>query len=451
MSIPQDTEPAQWFISIIEDVASQPAVNREVRMMEGRAEIFPSRLAAQLAGIYMNPIAREYVDARLDEHWMSRGKYDVGNMREHIIGGGPHAAVYAATRARMGKGRPVVWEMRDPGGAFSVGGGKPVFRLQSRNRPGGPGIPALGNLNYLPGAVIQPSHIAGGEYPDNAVLRWCVRTTLAAYADVRFGLVASYADDFSTSLAVEDGSRYDVGRIIDARGIGTDSALLLPESGARRHVLTFFEFMDRMSSPFPLRGVKRMAVVGNGPSGAASVESGLGIAPVSHLSMPELDWVQVLDWYARDTPTTREAWVNEQDRSRLIEIGRYLPRAGRVSESRRLTVYNRLAIPLDGVDSATIDSRSYDLVVVCAGLVRRDGAMTTVPDPGTWAEYTPPTSSTAIARRYQEREVYAIGPITRLPLTSRESELILSNAIPGNALSILRLAPKTAALAMGLG
>ncbi len=454
MVIP-DTEPSELLTSIVGELAGNSAVNREIMLMRERRELFPSQLAADLAGIYMNPVARAYLDARLDEAWRDNSsvysRERVRGTREHVIGAGVHAAIYAATRARMGKGRPVVWEMRAPGGAFSVGGGKPVFWLQSRNRPGIPGIPEQGNLNYLPGAVLQPSHISAGEYPDNAAVRYCIRATLAAYADVQLDTVRSYADDYSISITTQRYGRFDVGRVIDARGMGTDSAALLPER--RMHIVTFFEFMDRMSTPFPLKGVRRLAVIGGGASGRGAIEAAVGIGPASHFSMPELDWVRQIDWYASGLPGTNfENWVQNEQRPRSLEIARYLPRAdtARKSESRRLRTFNQPATPVDGPESASIGSRSYDLVVVCAGLARRDGAMATVPGPASWAEFAPPSGGISVARRLQAREVYAVGPVAKLPTTPNERNSLLTETVPGNEVSILRYGPKTASLAMAL-
>ncbi len=449
MSIPQ-AEPSELLTSIIRDVAGNPLLNREMVLMLGRQEMFPSALTAQLTGIYMNPAAREYVDARLDEEW-SRDYGTSGlETREHLIGAGTHAAVYAATRAAMGKPRPVAWESGTPGGVWAVGGGMPVFNLNSRNRPGTPGIPEVGNLNNLPGAVIQPSHIASGQYPDNAVLRWCVRMTLAAYADVRKGRVMSYGDDQGTNITLQQGERFSVRRIIDARGMGTDSSALLPDRSRRRNILTFLEFMDAMTQPFPLRGIRRAAVIGDGNSSRCAVESLLGIAPGVHMSTPELDWVRQVDWYGDGIPRTREDWKTDELSGRYMEIARYLPRQDttRKSESRRLRVIPQQGFPLDGPESASVGARSYDLVIVCTGLTRRND-LRDIPAPVAWNQYSPDGASAMIARRYQGKEIYAIGPICLLVLSSQENAAGLSQ-VPGLSVSILRTAPKTAQLAMTL-
>jgi hypothetical protein len=449
--------PSEFLKSVMMDIRANPRVNETMLMMEERTSDFGSGMTAGLAGIAMQPEARMYLESRLDEHWsgdimrLDSELFQPVQPPEVVIGAGLHAAVYCAARARMGRPRPVVIEAGRVGGAFAVGGGKPAFYLNSRNRPGTPGVPREGQLNFLPGAPVQAAHIAAGEYPSNADMAFCVRTALAAYADVYRGQVVSYGNGYGMNVFLEEGGSIPASRIIDTRGMGTDSAVLLPDS--RVHVLTFQEFMSRMTEPFPLRGMRRVAVIGNGDSARCAVESLLGIAPVSHFSSPLLDWVQGIDWYGRSLFTNREDWEVSEPRSRYIEIERYLPRSEvvRNSPSRRLRVLQQTApVPLDSPDGASVGPRSYDLVIMCAGVTRRV-KMQGIPEPDQpgWENYVPRNASDPVARRYQQREIYAAGPITALPYSTAETNANAAE-IPSSTVSIWRNAPKTAALAMSL-
>lgn len=453
-------EPSALLRNIIRDVARTSTSG--LALMRSRRDEFPSQVSCDLAGLYMDPVTRSGVRRRLREMWAAAPVTAPEPGREHIVGGGIHAAVYAGTRARMGFDAPFVWEMERVGGSMSAGGGAAVFWLQSRNRPGPPGVPEVGNLNYIPGAVVQPTHITSAEYPDNSVVSWCVEMTLAAYADVRMDTVTEYSPSQMKLTGMETGV-VRARRIIDARGMGVDSALLLPDEQKRIHVITFQQFMNRMGGSFPLRGIRRAAVVGGGPSGRAAVESMVGIAPAGHYSVPELDWVRQIDWYAPGLSSDREDWLANDNRSRSLELSRFLPRAeedddgnfmpARKSESRRVRVFSATANPVDGPDSASIGARGYDLVVVCAGLARRSsGAIGSTP--GTWNLFGPqisgPVVGQVIARRYGPSDVFAVGPVAELPVPGDQAAQALTGEIPGNKDSIFLTAPRTAQLAMML-
>jgi NADPH-dependent 2,4-dienoyl-CoA reductase/sulfur reductase-like enzyme len=105
-----------------------------------------------------------------------------------VIGGGLHAAIFAAAYWRKTGKKPLVVEKEDRlGGVFGISR-KPVFYLNSRNRPEvavdpgevlGPGT--RGPLNTIGGAF-ELSDISGQEYPPQTDLAYIIRTTLALYA-----------------------------------------------------------------------------------------------------------------------------------------------------------------------------------------------------------------------------------------------------------------------------
>src|SRR5262249_54898643 len=145
------------------------------------------------------------------------------------------------------------------------------------------------------------------------------------------------------------------GRVIDARGLGEPSGAAVANTST---ILTFPQFMQRMAGMWPLRGVRRVAVIGGGDSARCAVESLLGIAPQPFLAAAARDSVQRVDWFSDDLPTSCEGW-QQRIRGRYQALGRYL-RPDRLG-AQRLTVLPRRARPVALPGAALIDGRSYDL------------------------------------------------------------------------------------------
>ena len=448
-------EPSAAIVKLLTTVASTPAAAEGMRVMTERAADFEHPLAAQLTGIALDPAGRALADRFLDtywsdERWQQNTLADAGDEREVIIGSGYHAAVYAATRVRAGHRRPLVLE-RDSrvGGTFAMTA-RPVFHLNSRNRPGGPGLAGdLGaNLNFLSGAPIQAANLSTAEYQTNTDMAFVIRLTLAQYADVvTHAKVTAVDGDDSDGVAV-DGVELDIDarrrlvarRVIDARGLGDPVGAHLANGGT---IVTFAQFMQRMAQIWPLRDLRRVAVIGGGDSGKCAVESLLGIAPEPFMAAAALDRVDRVDWYAEALPTSCENWQRDI-RGRYQAIGRHL-RADR-SGTRRLTVLRRRAQVVDLPGTALIDGRGYDLVVLCTGTREpfvqglggiSDCELFTVAGAGT------------VARKYDGLPVFRIGPHAQLPFSQKEYEDGVADQ-PGNAAAMFRLGSKTAALAATL-
>jgi hypothetical protein len=446
-------EPSTAIANLLSAVASNPAAADGMRLMTERAADFAHPLAAQLTGIALDPAGRAAADRFLDAYWSDeqrqRDALAARGNRDVIIGSGYHAAVYAATRVLAGHRRPLVLE-RDlrVGGTFAMTS-RPVFRLNSRNRPGGPGLAGdqTANLNYLPGAPIQAANVSAAEYQTNTEMAFVIRLTLAQFADVvpNANVLTVGEDDYdddggSVPVAITAGRTLSAARIIDARGLGDPAGENLTNGTT---IVSFAQFMQQMAGAWPLRGLRRVAVAGGGDAGKCAVEALLGIAPQPPMAAAGLDWVQRIDWYAQNLPVSCQQW--QQDiRGRYQAIGRHL-RADR-SGARRLTVLNRRADVVDLPGTALIDGKGYDLVVLCTGakepLIEGLGAINdcefhTVPGAG------------AVARKYYDRPVFRVGPHAQLPFTPAErAEGVLEQ--PGNAVAMFRLGSKTAALAATL-
>jgi hypothetical protein len=445
-------EPSTPIANLLTAITATPSAAAGMQLMTERAADFPHPLAAQLTGIALDPTGREFADRFLDTYWANWDRQfdaladaDAGIYREVIIGSGYHAAVYAATRVLAGHPRPLVLE-RSPrvGGTFAMTS-TPVFWLNSRNRPGGPGLAGdqTANLNYLPGAPIQAANVSAIEYQSNTDMALAIRLTLAQAADVvpNATVTAVSPDDGeSVELYIDGRGPVSATRVIDARGLG-DPADEHLANGAT--IVTFAQFMQRMAGTWPLRGLRRVAVVGGGDSGRCAVESLLGIAPQPFMAAAALDRVDRIDWYAQDLPASCDRW-RQDIRGRYQAIGSHL-RADRFG-ARRLTVLPRRASVLDLPGRALIDGSGYDLVVLCTG--SKEPLIQGLGDVGDCELYTV-AGAGAVARKYYNLPVFRIGPHGRLPFSQQEyAEGIGSE--PGNAVAMFRLGSKTAALAATL-
>ena len=442
------TEPSTPIESLLAAVASKPAASAGMRAMTQREAEFPSRLAAQLTGIALDPSGRDLADRVLDAYWSDEPRRQdtlraSNTGREVIIGSGFHAAVYAATRVLSGYPRPLVLERGERAGGTFAMTARPTFYLNSRNRPGNAGLAGDqgASLNYLPGAPIQAANVSMLEYQTNTDMAFVIRLALAQFAEVvTDATVASVARD-GTGVQIEFADRdpLPAGRVIDARGLGDPIGQDVANGTT---ILTFGQFMARMAGMWPLRGLRRVAVVGGGDSAKCAAESLLGIAPQPFMAAAALDRVDRVDWYSDQLPTTCEEW-QEDSRGRYQAIGRYL-RPDRFG-SRRLAVLGRRVYPVALPGTALIDGRTYDLVVLCTG--NRETTIENL-DFAAYDQYEI-ASGNVVASRHYTLPAFRVGPHARLPFTTREQDDGIAD-IPANAVAMFRTANKTAALAATL-
>lgn len=409
-----------------------------MRILAERENEFSSRLAMNLAGIAMIPDAREAFDQALDRFWLSQRGTQPLEWNEIVLGSGVTAAVYCAARVLSGHARPVVLEASErPGGVFAVSR-KPSWRLNSPNRPGLGGVPGDESaLNYLPGAPIQPSDLSREEYQDNTDISWVTRATLALYGRVFPATAAtSYEVESRNKIRVTAERGMFAGRVIDARGTGFSKM----ECDGKL-TLSYQQFMKRMDEPFPLRGMRRVAVVGDGDSAKCVVESLLGISPGLRMTPASLDYISLIDWYGESLPNNCEAW-KETQRGRYLRIGAYLRRSGTGPGRERLRVMNKTAQVTNSIGSVLVRERSYDVAIVCIGDELK--SLNTAYD-GAWDVYGQPR----MARKMSSYELYRAGPAADLPFTDRETIAGLASR-PSNKVAMFRYTPKTAALGVSL-
>lgn len=457
--------PVQQLDRLIDSVAKFEGYDG-VKMMSSRSKDFTSKRVMQLSGIAMVPEARKTLDDRLQDQFDEGDGFGTPGVDEVIVGSGIHAATYAAARASRGFSPPLVLEAGErPGGSFAMSR-RPTFRLNSRNRPGPLGEPGSGlGLNVIPGGIMQPSMLSTDEFQTNADLALAIRLTLAAFANVKTKsrvLTIELNDNERSSrryrLRLDDGSSVYADRVLDARGLGKP---LVPNGFAKpdgKKIFTFFDFVRHLDKPFPLRGMRRVAVVGNGDSAKCTVEALLGIGP-SQLSVPELDFVEQIDWYGPGLSSSPRRWVETQ-RCRYASIGAFLPRVVTAYDNddnsvvpprtSRLKIFTTAGAVSAGVDTAFVNGEQYEAVIMCVGYEPYDSLTRIGPVDD---QYTGPLdgdSEQAFGRRLVGQEIYEIGPRARLPFSSVELNKPFAR-IAQNSAAIFRLVGKTAGLAVKLG
>lgn len=443
----------------------QQAIERDmrgVRMVMQRQREFPSTLQAQLTGIGLDPAARAFANRAMDDYFGANGNIlslpRTEPLPEIVVGSGFHAATYAATRVMAGKPAPWLFE-RSPyiGGAFAVRSDEydypGVFNLNSRNRRGMPGLSGdnEAQLNYLPGAPIQAAALSNAEYQSNADMAFVVRMTLAQYVQrsvfpgIEVVGVERGADAFVVTYK-RNGTKRTIltRRVIDARGLGDPAT----DKANGTTVLTFPQFLQRMSGPWPLRGLRNVAVIGGGDSAKCVVESLFGLGPDPVMAAAELDSVNRVDWYGDNLATTYESWC-EDNRGRYRAIGRYL-RADKMGSTRLKVFRSRTADPLPLPDGPVlVNGRSYDLVIVATG--NKVPIVDGLNYPYAESVYF---GDREVARRNEDDGAddlmrYRIGPRAGIGFSPDEDAAGVS-AIDANRVAMFRLGTRTAALAVQL-
>lgn len=452
---------------VIDDVIDKRRMAAGIRACAEREADFTSTLEMQLVGIAMVAEARQLMSDQLTAYWSDprrafRPADGIIDYREKeiVIGAGFHAAVYCANRVLTGFPRPVVLEQADAahvGGAFAVSE-NPVFRLNSRSRPGSVGLPDQDKaLNFLPGGLIQPAMMSSEEYPTNADMAWLIRLTLAQYADVYPGVSVSQIGPRPATFSLESqvelttsAGNVRPGRVIDARGTGTENAA--SEADGIR-ILTFSQFMARMGGMFPLRGMQQVAVIGGGNSGLCAAESLLGLAP-GHSSAIGLDYTERVDLYASSLDRRTCDQFRESSRGRYIRLAQSL--GGNVSSPRnRLRVMGRNGYATPLPSGVLVEDRTYDMAVLCTGSTLTDLS----PDsPLNYNLVRRQRLGSSLARllgsvlatQAAPYPSFRVGPTADIPFSDAEFDSGIADN-PPSKVAMFRLAPRTAALAAMLG
>lgn len=419
------------FKRALAEVAADPQANDAINAMVERKEEFASPFAAVLAGAYLNETARDMI------YTNGIGSSSIAPRRQRfvIIGGGVHAAIAASIIYRTYRKRAIVIDPAPLGGVFGFSRA-PSFYLNSRNRPGPTGIPGdrLSSLNNLPGLLVQPADLSSSEYPSNDQMAWTIATTIAATASwvrdkvtfVRRGAYGGYS---------VGGSNYtfQATHVISATGIGAPTFPSTWQKSSR--VMMFAEFMARMDTMFPLRGMRRVAVIGAGDSGKTAIEALTGLGPPQRMTVPSLDWIEQIDWFGvPDSCRTKEGW-EASNRARYKQIGSLF-----AGDPPRVRARGKASTVSPGFDCVYVNEKPYDHAIVCVGATRG-------------SSYSPPGTPDFIKRGGRVvasgRGAWVqVGPAADLGLTAGE-QAVFGN-ISQNVVSMFRYGPRTAALAATL-
>lgn len=451
---------------IVSQIVADPRLGEGVRYMTGRWSEFSSVTAAIMAGIYAVPEARWAFDEFLDTTW-SANRFPskrVIDADEVVIGAGAQAATYACTRVRQGYPAPLILESQArAGGAFAVTK-KPSFFMNSRNRPGPTGLPLDPGtaLNVIPGGWVQLSDVTDAEFADNAAMAWVIKANLAlsgakvflnyaiSNANIRTENVGTYYKADYRYLIKEPGSRVRTSvrtrRILWATGLTNEKRM---SSLKDPRYVTFMEFMRMMEQPFPLRGMKRVAVIGAGDSGRTAIEALTGKGPNAGMSVPALDWVQEIDWFGVPASClTKNAWL-QTSRTRYKAIAALLPDDNVMADIRyKLSRVKALSKKLAGealmrsYGGIEIELKVYDVVIDCTGMSRSFGLFEDQYRSGG------ESGGRRLGLRNGGNEVYAIGPAANFELSNLERNRF--GAISENSVALFRYGNRTAQLAQEL-
>jgi hypothetical protein len=394
---------------------------------------------ALMVGLALSPTGRPLLEDALDSYARVEER-PPSEWPEVIVGGGAHAAIYAAVRQRLGKSLPLVLEReRRFGGTFAMTA-RPSFFLNSRNRPGPAGAPGSRDaLNVIPAAPMQPSDLGGSEYQNNADLGLVVRCTLALNAMVRRANVEQIERTDNDLVVITDRGQVRARRVIVATGLGEEAQLRGAATDGQR-VLNYSQFMRRFDQmDFPLQNLGRVAVIGGGDGGRTVVEALTGYGPYMGGSVASLDYVQRIDWYGVGSDMTKKRWL-ECNRTRYKPLAALFP--GDNARNDRVRGLRNCQISTVGFNGVQIDADSYDTVIVCRGYKRKslfDERLSRIRATGAYG--------VIVGKASDDRSLVMVGPAADLPYEDQGEADVRDDE---NRVALFRLAERTAALAMNL-
>lgn len=416
------------------------------------AQEFTDPMRGMAAALAFYPEARQVFDEVLaDEEQQGDEIGDRNLFEEVVVGGGLTAAIYAAS---AGTSPLVVERGLRLGGVFGITN-TPVFALNSRNRPGELGGPGKGaSLNNIPGGALQLADFTGAEYPSQDLFGLAIRFNLLWYAKVITEtkvVKAKLVDDEYIELTLSGARTVYADKVVVATGIG-DPVLGPAELADSETVYSFNRFLRRVgkSGARPLDGLRKVAVIGSGDSGCATVGMLLGQEPLADRMSLSLDYVERIDWFGQQCISAEEF---KEARSRYAGIARYMPRSkgdryyrvaprpGRTLNVERSSVLHR------NLSGELARYGPYDAIIVCTGFREsQDDIFAPLVSPFVpLFEDVTSEDGEVVARRYTGTNVYRVGPCAKIPVG--EEEDALTDVIPPNSAANFRYARKTAKFA----
>lgn len=337
------------------------------------------RMTGLLAGLAADPALTALTEVALDRtmHREAQAIWSqmatrVPYVPELVVGAGPHAANFCRTLAVLRPDcLPLVVDTRERlGGQFAIPEGSGWF-LNSRSRP------SADNRQSRPGtdqalnaigayAPVQEADLTGQSYAPQDRLALAVRLTLFLSCQALLGtrFLRRFPNDAATREKLSlPGETAPQGRYLielqnirsgESRYLATDALFLaggLGESNTafrdpksrrtiaqerqrqeRRQAARYYTFEAFMAYfndptvPFPLRGLTRVIVIGDGDSSRVTVEALLGFGPGRGGVVNSLDRVGEVIWLGQKSLTRERFLVCERPRYHLLAVE--FPREG---------------------------------------------------------------------------------------------------------------------------
>jgi hypothetical protein len=359
--------------------------------------------------------------------------------REVILGSGPAAAAYCATRRAAGFAPPLVFEQNlATGGMFAQLLG---FEMNSQNWAGLESIRSPGpsrvmsgsridDLNWIPNSEYQVRDVGAYEYPHSTDMRNTIAKTLAEYAEVYTGVTGIIFRRSGQVLRADGANLGTAKRILFAGG-------LIPRndySGCKA-VMSGYDFM--VKPPRELHN-KRIALVGGGDTAAqcAAYMLGQGIdAPAT----PPYE----IHWYGGDRmPVSKNTWA-QLYHARFSGLARHFPQS---LESERSVIrpypVRGSMIPLGG--TAMVNGLAYDLVIMATGF-RAAPCMVS-------AEFIVRVGGMSVAKSNEGDTIDGLPTVYKIGTAAGLTEGLvpIQSRFPAAQLAMYQQLPRVAALAASL-
>lgn len=353
---------------------------------------------AMLSAIMLSPRLRALMELMLDHSTeeyskqiktrMERGEENY--VEEIVVGTGVYSTILATTRQMYFPENPSlsIEALRHTGGQFAEYGGD-AFQLNSRTRPEQRDKP------YLPGteqalntfeehAVLQPADIESLTYSPQSSVSDPARMnfflagraiTDAKLEKIRKNNEGGLGKYILEVFDKETGKMLTIktDRVIFSSGLGVETANLdrndtrtqtilreeksAFEEGKDAKVMSFKELSIRLAdntNPFPIRGMKTVAVSGSGDSSLVAMGLMLGYERRLSKTPMQIDRVEKIYWLGAKCPTKEEFVQNV--RTRYARVGLDLPR-------KDIEDYYSRIVPVQEVKANRL-SRSGDKILV---------------------------------------------------------------------------------------
>ncbi len=392
-------------------------ISAEYRMMTARAEEFKELQVTEeerhraftgvFSGMLMSERGHQLVDMAMDRTFEAdseflKGEIESGNnyTKEVVIGAGVHGAIWSLTRQMYIPEDPsLTLEQSDQvGGQFSEPGGA-LFRKNDRQRPERRDEPHLPGTRqslttFTEFATIQPSDIGGETYPHQHTTSDAARVNFflsgRAVLDAKIEKIYKNPDsDLPGKYIVQffdtkEEKVYEVrtDRVVFTSGLGEEVAKLKDEpatnkilaeekekfeNGEDTQVMSFSQFCERAgdrSEAFPMKGIKKLILSGDGDSAVVVAGIALGYESQIGKTTTQLDSVEEITWIGPKW-LTKEEFISKA-RARYHWVGLEFPR-------EKFEGYYARIKPIKGARASELRRVDGKIKVICTSSEEKEG------------------------------------------------------------------------------